>query len=213
MTGPSPRPPCNTCPNPWIEQTRPGGRVVTPWGNAYHNGALLSLTVADDGTAHGRIVADVAFMWLRNQRVARTSFDDTRRHHDSAALTHTDIHPYHVAGDYDASLAISLRVTDCTPIYYPVDESSDEYRIAFVDPTSDSWATVHHQPGADEYPVQQYGPRHLWNEVDTAYRWWLATDSPKADQWRITITPDEQLVSLDPDNHHSRQLPPEASGS
>lgn len=36
---------------PWIPQTRPGGRVITPWGNAYHNGAVLSLTVAEDSTA------------------------------------------------------------------------------------------------------------------------------------------------------------------
>lgn len=44
-------------PCPWIAQTRPGGRVITPWGNAYHNGALLSLTVFAGGTAvgpHGR---------------------------------------------------------------------------------------------------------------------------------------------------------------
>ncbi len=196
-------------PYPWITQTRPGGRVVTPWGNAYHNGALLSLTAAGDGTALGRIVGDVAFMWLRNQRVSRASFNDTRCHDGTAVLTHTDIHPYYVAGDYDASLAVSLRVTACTPICYPVDECSEEYRVAFVDASSDSWATVHYRPGADEYPVQQFGPRRLWDEVETAYRWWLAAGSPKADRWRFTVTPYEQLVWLDPDSHHSWQLPPE----
>jgi protein-L-isoaspartate(D-aspartate) O-methyltransferase len=59
-------------PYAWVAQTRPGGRVVTPWGTAYLNGALLSLTVGDDGTATGRLVDNVAFMWLRDQRLPLT---------------------------------------------------------------------------------------------------------------------------------------------
>jgi protein-L-isoaspartate(D-aspartate) O-methyltransferase len=56
-------------PYAWVAQTRPGGRVLTPWGTAYLNGALLSLTVAEEGTATGRLVDNVAFMWLRDQRL------------------------------------------------------------------------------------------------------------------------------------------------
>ena len=107
------------------------------------------------------------------------------------------LHPYHVAGDYDASLAISLRVADCANIYCPVDGRCEEYRVAFVDPSSDSWATVHYRPGAEEYPVHQFGPRHLWDEVETAYHWWVDAGSPKADRWRLTVTPHEQLIWLD----------------
>ncbi|MGH3985154.1 MAG: methyltransferase domain-containing protein [Pseudonocardiaceae bacterium] len=183
-------------PYPWIEQTRPGGRVITPWGNAYHNGALLSLAVSDDGTAVGGIVGDMAFMWLRDQRVPGVSFDDARCDDGTAAVTYTDLHPYYVAGHYDASLAISLRVPGCANIHCPVDGHPEEYRVAFIDPTSDSWATVHYRPGADEYLVHQAGPRQLWDEVATAYQWWLDVGSPKADRWRITVTPHEQLIAL-----------------
>ncbi len=52
-------------PAAWVEQTRPGGRVVTPWGTAYLNGALLALTVGADNTATGRLVDNVAFMCCR----------------------------------------------------------------------------------------------------------------------------------------------------
>lgn len=183
-------------PYPWIAQTRPGGRVITPWGNAYHNGALLSLTVSDDGTGVGSVVGDMAFMWLRDQRIPRASFDDAQCDDGTAAVTHTDLHPYYVAGDYDASLAIGMRVADCTNIYCPVSGCPEEYRVAFVDPSSDSWATVHYRPGADEHQVHQAGPRQLWDEVATAYQWWLDAGSPKADRWRITVTPHEQLITL-----------------
>ena len=29
-------------PYAWVEQTRPGGLILTPWGTAYHNGALVT---------------------------------------------------------------------------------------------------------------------------------------------------------------------------
>lgn len=29
-------------PYPWVAQTRPGGKILTPWGTSYHNGALVS---------------------------------------------------------------------------------------------------------------------------------------------------------------------------
>ncbi|MER6142455.1 methyltransferase domain-containing protein [Streptomyces sparsogenes] len=35
----------STVPWAWVEQTRPGGRIVTPWGRMGH----VALTVADDG--------------------------------------------------------------------------------------------------------------------------------------------------------------------
>ena len=183
-------------PYPWIAQTRPGGRVLSPWGNAYHNGALLSLTVTGDGTAIGGVVGDMAFMWLRDQRVPRVSFDDARCADGTAAITYTDVHPYHVVGDYHASLAISLRVPDCANICCPVDGSPEEYRVAFVDPTSDSWAAVHYRPGVREHQVYQAGPRQLWTEVVTAYRGWRDAGSPTADQWQITVTPQGQLIEL-----------------
>lgn len=183
-------------PYPWVAQTRPGGRVITPWGNAYHNGALLSLAVSDDGTAVGRVVGDTAFMWLRGQRVPRARFDDARCADAAAVISYTDLHPYPVVGQYDASLAISLRVGDCANVYCPVDGCPEEYRVAFVDPSSDSWATVHYRPGVAGYQVHQAGPRRLWDEVSAAHRWWLDAGSPAADQWRITVTPQAQLVEL-----------------
>ncbi|GAA0509421.1 hypothetical protein GCM10011581_43320 [Saccharopolyspora subtropica] len=52
----------------WIEQTRPGGVLVVPFGTDYSNGTLLRLLVDDDGTAVGRCGRNLAFMRLRQQR-------------------------------------------------------------------------------------------------------------------------------------------------
>ncbi|MFC7731239.1 methyltransferase domain-containing protein [Actinomadura keratinilytica] len=76
-------------PYAWVEQTRPGGLILTPWATAFDEGALVLLTVDEHGTAHGRFVDNtVAFMWLRAQRTPpRTAGRPDRRRrivHDSA---------------------------------------------------------------------------------------------------------------------------------
>jgi protein-L-isoaspartate O-methyltransferase len=40
-------------PPAWVAQTRPGGLVITPWGNPFYSGGLLALTVDGGGTATG----------------------------------------------------------------------------------------------------------------------------------------------------------------
>lgn len=186
-------------PYPWVTQTRPGGRIVTPWGTDYYNGGLLSLTVADDGTAQGNIVDMASFMWMRDQRTRRGRVSRDVYDEDRATVTSTELHPYRVAGHYDVCIAIGLRVPRCRYLYQPADDDSDEAILWLLDPWSRSWASLHHLPdvASDAYPVRQLGPRRLWDEVEAAYRWWCDAGSPTADAWRFTVTPEGQHVELD----------------
>jgi hypothetical protein len=110
--------------------------------------------------------------------------------------SHTTVAPYNVASDYDASLAIGMRVPNCTTIYVPADGDLDHARLWFVDPTTDSWANLVHQPDIRTYPVHQSGPRNLWDEIETAYHWWHNAGRPGPQRWWITITPKGQQVTL-----------------
>ncbi len=183
-------------PTAWVTQTRPGGRVITPWGTAYLNGALLSLTVGDDNTATGRLVDNVAFMWLRDQRLPLTWVRDCVYDEDKALVSHTDIQPGKVTDDYHAALAIGLQVPNCEYRYCRAQDGSGEYTVWFLDPRSRSWASVDYTPGIDSYEVNQLGPRHLWDEVEAAYTWWVQADRPTSDRWRFTVTPQSQQVNL-----------------
>lgn len=60
-----PRPQSSHVPYSWVEQTRPGGLVITPWGTSYYNGDLLALTVTEQHTAVGTFVDKASFMTLR----------------------------------------------------------------------------------------------------------------------------------------------------
>lgn len=183
-------------PPAWVSQTRPGGRILTPWANAYFYGALLALQPRGDGSATGSIVGQAWFMWLRDQRVPRVSVGRFVRDQHTEIST-TWVHPYEVAGDYDAQLAVSLRVPDCRHLYWRPGQDDDHGTLGMIDPSSGAWASLRHHPASDgPYEVGQHGSRRLWDEVDAAYRWWHDAGNPRATDWHFTVTPDTQRIEL-----------------
>ncbi|MFC0040790.1 methyltransferase domain-containing protein [Actinomadura rayongensis] len=183
----------------WAEQTRPGGRVLVPWATDFHNGALVAFTVAHGGVMRGRIVGNVAFMRLREQRGIRASLARDVRDAAGARRTFTDLHPYDVMGEYDASLAVGLRVARCKPVIEHRAEGS--YTVWLIDPWSGSWAGLAHEAGAAKFEVRQQGDRDLWDEVEAAYRWWDRLDRPTADRWGLTVSREGQHVWLDDESN------------
>jgi protein-L-isoaspartate(D-aspartate) O-methyltransferase len=177
-------------PYAWVAQTRPGGLVLTPWATAYYPGGLLSLTVEEDGTATGGIVADVSFMWLRNQQPAPTYTASIDTSHGAAS--HTHLHAHDVAGIPGAALAISLKVTDCALIHRPTHRHAGV--LWFVDPDSESWATLSYSADTDTYDVRQAGPRQLWDEIEAAHQWWIDIGKPDLHTWQFTVTSSGQRI-------------------
>ncbi|REE97774.1 methyltransferase domain-containing protein [Thermomonospora umbrina] len=57
----------------WVEQTRPGGIILAPWGPIHPDWPLCHLVVTDEGTADGRFIAPSWFMPLRDQRPSRAA--------------------------------------------------------------------------------------------------------------------------------------------
>ena len=104
-------------PYAWIEQTRPGGLILTPWGMAYRNGALVRLSVHNDGVATGQVIGSAAFMRLREQR---TPFGHAARLGElvdgsrTAIESMTNIPPIEVAtGDGAFSVGLHLPDVQC----------------------------------------------------------------------------------------------------
>ncbi|QFG21393.1 protein-L-isoaspartate O-methyltransferase [Actinomadura sp. WMMB 499] len=187
-------------PPAWAAQTRPGGRVLVPWTTDFHNGALVSFLVQGDGTMRGRIVGNVAFMPLRAQRGKRASLDRHVHGMTQARRSSTETHPYSVLGEYDASLAVGLKVPHCKLIVTP-GSGEGAYTVWLVDPWSRSWASLEHEPGTEEFPIRQSGERDLWQEVEDAFNWWDGLDRPASDRWGLTVTPNGQFVWLDDEDH------------
>jgi protein-L-isoaspartate O-methyltransferase len=187
----------DTVPYEWIAQTRPGGLVVTPWGSEYCNGALLRLVVGHDGTAAGRFSGNLAFMRLRGQRTVRSPADDHVDRDAVESMTElTGAEIYETISFQGAAFAIGLCVPSCH--LHVEDDPEDDYRhvVHLRDQASASSATVV-VAGAPPFRVRQYGPRPLWTEVDTAYRWWVDAGKPAPERFGITVSPGGQATWLD----------------
>lgn len=186
-------------PYAWVSQTRPGGRIVTPL-DLDCVGVLVSLDVAEDGTARGYIFDHATFMLLRDQRRQRRFFC-TDDQDEQALVTQTHLHPSEVANPYyslTSAIAIAARVSGCRMTYHPRPQWEEDVNILWMaDRESGSWARLHHDPDSDgPYPVYQYGPRRLWDEIEAAHTWWVDHGRPGTDRWRFTVTPQGQQIDL-----------------
>ncbi|CAL9429375.1 methyltransferase domain-containing protein [Nocardiopsis dassonvillei] len=186
-------------PYPWVEQTVPGGRIVTPWGTSFHNGTLLHLQVGADGTASGRFGGNAGFMWVRGQRTPHGTLDERIRPAHEYTETTTDLHPYEPVGDFDASFAIGLRVPGMKDLLVFDDDvpGNPDYTVYLMDPGSGSWASWRVRSGTREFGVRQHGPRCLFDELAGAYAWWREAGRPEHSRFGVTVTCEGQRVWLD----------------
>jgi protein-L-isoaspartate(D-aspartate) O-methyltransferase len=183
-------------PYPWVAQTRPGGLVVTPWGHAYEPVGLLSLTVSADGTAIGYLVnTTISFMQLRDQRIPRHEATEVVRDTDTPEISDAELHASEVCTD-DAPFAIGLWVPSCHFEYVPATGDNGRWCVWFLDANTRSWARFDYVPGAQRWPVHQFGPRRLWDEITAAYHQWERMGRPATTSWQFTITPHGQHVEL-----------------
>ncbi|MCK2243199.1 MULTISPECIES: methyltransferase domain-containing protein [unclassified Crossiella] len=179
-------------PYAWVEQTRPGGLILTPWGNAYDNGVLLELTVRPDGTAAGPVVGGVAFMQLRGQRVFTGHAADFAELADAGDPRHSAVPPGEVAFG-EGVFGIGLRMPEvCCEVSYTGER---DYEVLLYDAGSTSAAVADVRDGVVE--VRESGPRALWAEVEAAHGWWVGQGRPGLHRFGVTVTPEGQHVWLD----------------
>jgi protein-L-isoaspartate O-methyltransferase len=188
-------------PRQWIEQTRPGGIIVTPWGPTYGGEGVVRLTVAGDGTASGRFIGASAFMRLREQRARRVHVREYLKGEPWPAngrLSVTRRSPEDV-GDWPVMFALGVQIPEAYPWAERYEGGS--YTLWLRDTAVSSWATADYEPGRTRFKVYQSGPRKLWDEVVTAYRWWERQGRPGFERFGLTVDGERETVWLDqPDN-------------
>lgn len=188
-------------PRAWLNQLRPGGRLVTPWGTDWSNGVMLTLTRTEDGVATGRFSGDLAFMRLRSQRRAlyswRPSDDD---------LTHAQISTTQCRGsDLDRMLnpgkgtfAIGARLPSCCLVVTWDAHGALHHTLELDDGATSSWAQLDanlNDPAP--FTVRQLGPRTLWDEAEAAYDWWHNQGEPHLDRFGFHSRDGQQWIWLD----------------
>lgn len=187
-------------PYAWVEQTKPGGQILTPWGTAFNNGVQVRLDVDADGRACGPVVGGAAFMWLRDQRVPFGDIADFVHDEDTVAVSSTSVDLAELTGVH-AGFAIGTRVENCHSTIGYAEDDSGEWTLWLFDHGSGDWASVDYEPGAKSWRVEQVGRRRLWDEVEDAYGWWAGRGRPRRERFGLSVTAEGQAVWLgEPDN-------------
>ncbi|NJP80862.1 methyltransferase, partial [Streptomyces sp. AA8] len=156
-------------PSAWVEQTVPGGRIVTPWTSAWCRYGTLALTAGRDGTAHGRFHAFASFMPMRRPCQDTAGPAAAPAQHKGV----TSLSPWLVAGgDLDAEFHLGLAVPGASFAWDITGEHAPT-RLHIADDEGPSWAAVDYDGRcADRFAVIQAGPRLLWDEITAGYTRW-----------------------------------------
>ncbi|MGP4110166.1 methyltransferase domain-containing protein [Streptomyces sp. 4N509B] len=180
-------------PAAWIEQTRPGGVILVPWGTRYvAHDALARLTVRSDGTASGRLLRLLEFMKLRAQRsTSRPTFPHDLPLNDTTVPTppppHDRWHPF--------TFVAGLFLRDAV---HAVQRHDDGHTLWLYSLAGDAWtAAVRRSSLGGDTVVRRAGDRRLWDEVEAAWRWWRANGEPGIERFGLTVTPEGERVWLD----------------
>ncbi|MER5866188.1 methyltransferase domain-containing protein [Kitasatospora sp. NPDC002040] len=180
-------------PQAWIQQTRPGGLILAPFGTHYSNAdALVRLTVHGDGTASGPFLQPVEFMKMRSQRLIWP-----KNPPDGGTVTETTttaVLPGH--GKFDPfPLAAGLRLRDIVHAVQPHEDGTRTLWLYSL--TTPAWAAATFRDGQDAHQIHQYGGRRLWDDFEHTLTWWRGAGEPGVDRLGLTVTPDGWHTWLD----------------
>jgi protein-L-isoaspartate O-methyltransferase len=184
-----------TIPYAWIEQLRPGGVAVLPWRPAGWTGYMVRLTTSGDGSAIGTFHGPASYMAARSQRTGTVLW---RPHHTSdAEVTTTSLDPHDIARHWGQRHVALTQIPGLVCTIWPDDDGSLSLGLAEAGHPDRSWAACDSQPDG-KHVVTQYGPRRLWDELETAYRAWLSAGQPGQESFRLVVSREGQRVVLDP---------------
>ncbi|WP_435279658.1 methyltransferase domain-containing protein [Streptomyces sp. 1222.5] len=164
----------------WVEQTKPGGRIVTPWGRLGH----VALTVADDARfATGWVQGLAQFMPDRRTLGAEPGFTQVRARTepDEERVFLRDLAPL----QDDVHLRFALRVA-APHLRIALARDADGLN-AWIHDTERSW-TVLSAIGDGRTIATQGGPRHLADELEAAWDTWLEVGRPSLYDYGMTVT-------------------------
>lgn len=176
-----------TIPYPWVEQTRPGGLILTPFRTTLCSQGMVALVRSGEGQACGHFQLPLRFMLLRGQRAqARARFEalftdqawrEARSHSRGIELDLTD---------WDTRFAIGLSLPG---VHHG--QLGEGWWLA----DDASWAYI------DSDHVVQWGPRDLWDDATAAAQEWETAGRPDMTRYGLTVDANGQRFWLDsPDN-------------
>lgn len=178
-------------PRPWLDQVRPGGKILATLSGWLYGYARVLLTVSGPDASGPLLPGTISFMAARtHQRPepgnpshwASLTRDARPRevHHDWMRLNEATEAGFF--GRFIAQLAApgAQLATDGGDGVYLVDVATGSV-AAF-------------SSGPAESTVRQVGPRRLWDDIEAAWNAWDAIGRPGPEAFRMRVSQGEQVI-------------------
>ncbi len=183
-------------PPAWMEQLRPGGLAVCPWGLLEGAGVLARIECPGDGSARGSFHGGVGFVPLRTPEPPLRPVRDSGQQPDEYRLTQTD--PVAPLMAFPSAFALSVMVPGWRMRRRWIGTGSG---VWVCDQEGASWVRVY--PYGTSWMIEQGGPRSIWDEFEEALELWEGLGEPEPDRFGLSVGADgAHRVWLDsPDGH------------
>jgi len=170
-------------PRAWLDQVRPDGLVVCPWGLLEGAGVLARVECAGDGSARGSFHGGVGFLPLRTPDAAVRPARDSGQQPDEYRLTQSD--PVAPLMAFTTAFALSVMVPDWRVRRRWIGTGSG---VWVCDMEGSSWVRVY--PYGTSWMIEQGGPRSIWDEFEEALALWAELGEPEPDRFGLSVSGD-----------------------
>ncbi|WP_410577239.1 methyltransferase domain-containing protein [Amycolatopsis sp. lyj-108] len=184
----------SSIPPAWLEQTVPGGLIVTTL-NRPIGGGLVRIVAGEGATGQGRVLArDGRFMPLRAHR-----FKPSKALEGDVAWRPTRL-------PMGAITEVRSRFEFFAGLQLPGVTAAREGQSTTLLHPDGSW--MRHRQRGSEFEVAEGGPRRLWEIVESAYEEWRELGEPGRDRFGLSLDGEDQVIWLDSPDGRSWPLRP-----
>lgn len=170
-------------PPAWVEQLRPDGLVVCPWGLLEGAGVIARVECPGDGSARASFHGGVGFVPLRTPDAQPRPVRDSGQQPDEYRLTQTD--PVAPLMTFPSAFALSVMVPGWRVRRRWIGTGSG---VWVFDRSGASWVRVY--PYGTSWMIEQGGPRSIWDEFEEALELWTRLGAPDPDRFGLSVGAD-----------------------
>jgi len=176
-------------PPAWIAQSHLGTVILVTLSGWLGGTGLAKLTVTGAGSAEGSFLPGyVSFMPARAHASQPAIIPVLA---DEVPVRSTAFGPDVISSYGPAQMVAQLAAPSAQYLQLIADDGMPQHLVVQDD---DSYAVFTGEPG--NWAVRQGGPEQVWDKVEDALAKWHASGEPNLDTFRITVTPDHQVIDV-----------------